>query len=99
MDDGGTVIQIVVDYKGGWFLMGFGDGKGRIDQKQGRPKRFKDPLKAMDWAERCAETCRRTEQRYFADRLRPVKLSVTLAYWAMIEAEKVRLDAGKETRQ
>ncbi len=95
MNNGDVIQEIVVDFRNGKGLVGygFGDGSGRVDKRQGRPKRFEHPLMAMDWAELVAETHKRIDQRHFPDRMRPVKICVTPAYWAWVESEKARLDA------
>lgn len=80
-----------------FFLVGFGsgDGSGKIDKRQGRPRRFSDPLQAMDQAELWAAACKGFMRQYFPDEQRAVKVTGTPAYWAALEAERVMLDAEK----
>jgi len=95
VNEGKGFTEIVVDFRNASALVGYGsgDGLGVIDKRQGKPKRFKDPLQAMDWAEMVAAEHRQIEQRCFPDRMRPVKICMTPAYRAWVEAEKARLDA------
>ena len=95
MNNADVIQEIVVDYSGRAFLVGFGfgDGSNRIDRRQGQPKRFKHFLAALDRAELWAKMYRTAEQKYFPDRKREVKVIFTDAFWAEVEAIKARLDA------
>ena len=87
------IQEIIVDVgPKGVFLAGFGmDGK--IDRRQGKPKRFRDILAAIDRAELWARIFREGERRFFPDRQREVKVLFTDAFWVEVEAIKARLDA------
>jgi len=91
-------LQIIVDQAKIRFMVGFGMN-GEIDRRQGRPKRFKDPLLAYDFAEVLAKAHDVTARRYFPDEGRTVKVHGTPEFWAAIEAEKARLDAEKAVAQ
>ena len=98
MNNGDVIQEIVVDVgPKGVFLAGFGmDGK--IDRRQGKPKRFKDILAAVDRAELWARIFREGERRFFPDRQREVKVIFTDAFWAALEAESRRLKSMKEAQ-
>lgn len=97
-----SVTEIVVDVssKGNAFLLGFGfgDGSGRIDRRQGKPRRFRDMLAAGDRAELWATMHQTMNQRYCPDQQREVKITYTAAFTQALKAEQQRLRAAKEVQ-
>lgn len=86
-------VEIIVDCGGnaGGFLVGFGDGSGQIDRRQGGPRWFADLLQAADTAELWAQGCQSIMKQYPEEQRREVRVVFSPAYWAALEAEKKRL--------
>ena len=91
MTDSKQQLQIIIDQATVRFMVGFGyDGK--IDRRLGRPRQFKDLLKAADFAEWLAQAHNIIAQRYSPNDDRKIKVHRTPAFWAQVEAIKARLD-------
>ena len=94
MNNKANVIEIIVDRsRNGRFIAGFGagDGSGRIDKRQGRGRRFGNPVAAMDTAELWAKGLRELLSRY-PEEQRLVRVLVSPAVWTALEEERRRLD-------
>lgn len=92
-----TEIVVDVSSKGKTFLLGFGTD-GKIDRRQGKPKRFKDMLAAADRAELWATMHRTMNKRYFPDKPQEVKITYTAAFTQALKGEQQRLRAAKEVQ-
>ena len=94
MNDKSSVIEISVDRGKKFFVVGFGsgDGSGKIDKRQGRGKRFIDPVAAMDTADMWKAAINELLSHYPSAQ-RPVRIIATAAVWAALEEEGRRLKA------